>query len=252
MGNNFNKLHIAILSIAVILSCAHASTEDKKRAQISYDLGAESYVRNRTPEALDHFQKASQFDPEMPQPYNGLGLINHLKMKSYDEAIKNYKKALELEPKFSDAKNNLGAVYLDLDQCDKAIPLFQEALSDIFYKEPYLAEGNLGWCFYKTGKVEDGLSHLKNSIYINPKYCIGYRSIGIIFSELKNSDESIKYFQKYSENCPNLPDAFYRLGVEYDKSGKREEAKKNYSECSKLDPNGPTGEECRKLFGEPI
>ena len=80
-----------------------------------------------------------------------LGMVYHA-LEHLDESIGHYEQAVELKPSFSEAHNNMGTVLIDLGRYDDAIDSFKVALGDILYRTPALAEGNMGWAYYKKGR----------------------------------------------------------------------------------------------------
>ena len=57
-------------------------------------------------EAVKHYRKALQIEPNDSDTHNNLG--NALKLQGkIDEAIEHYRKALRIDPDYSNARNNL-------------------------------------------------------------------------------------------------------------------------------------------------
>ncbi|GAB4298808.1 MAG: hypothetical protein Kow0090_14310 [Myxococcota bacterium] len=238
---------LCAIPISIAVACAHSSEQNRKQAEIAYDLGANNFQNRRFRDAIYNFEQAINHDETFAPAHNGLGLLYHA-LKRYDEAIKYYERALELDPKYSEAKNNLASVYIDMGEYDKALPFLKEVLSDLFYKTPFLAEGNLGWALYKKGNTMEGINHIKKAVILNPAFCMGYKNLGIIFEEQNELEQAEKYFKKYAQKCPTVADAHYLLGRIYLKSGKPEDAKISFAEC-KLHASevSDLAEECEKL-----
>lgn len=235
------------LTAAFISACGHTVTEkDKISAQAHFDLGT-NYLNLAQPQnALEEYLKALNLNPEMAELHNGLGLLYQMAFRKYIEAEEHYLKAIELNPKYPEAINNLGTLYIDLEQYEKAAEMFEKVLSDILYRTPYMAEGNLGWALHKMGKTEDGVSHLKKSISMNPRYCLSYRMIGMIGMDKDDYSMAKKYFKGFSENCPDVSEAFYKLGMAAMKADDRETAVSAFTECVKKGKDDSFGQECEK------
>jgi tetratricopeptide (TPR) repeat protein len=60
--------------------------------------------------ATEQYNEALKLTPNLPEAYNGLGLIS-LRTNKLDEAIKRFRQAIAARPTFADAYNNLGVVY---------------------------------------------------------------------------------------------------------------------------------------------
>ena len=62
-------------------------------------------------EAITHYQKALQINPDYAEAHNNLG--NALLQKGrVDEAIAQYQKALQIKPDYAEAHDNLGNALL--------------------------------------------------------------------------------------------------------------------------------------------
>ncbi len=206
------------------------SDKDREAAAIHYDLGVEAQLKD-PPAAMKEFDAALQLDPEMPEAWHAKGLLLHVVYKRYEEAAAAYQKALELKPNFSDAKANLGNLYLDEKRYDDAIKLYEQALNDMTYRTPFIAHGNLGWAHYMKGQTREAIEETKTALTINPGYCLGYRTLGTIYTDQGSTEEACKQFGKYRENCPDVPDAHFREGTCLAKLGNTEAAAKSFDLC---------------------
>ena len=238
------------LALAAALGCA-PSAKELEDAQIHYDLGVnEMVVQHDTQSALKDLAAAAKANPNMAQAQNALGLLYHLMLHRPEDAVPHYLKALELDPKYSEAANNLGATYTDLGRYPEAAKLFERALSDDLYRTPFIAEGNLGWVLYKGGDARGGVQHLKRAIEENPKYCQGYRSLGILYSETGKVEKAEREFRAFRDKCPEIPEASYRLGLVLLKEGKQDEARQQLGQCAsgKDAKDTDLGVECARLL----
>lgn len=208
----------------------NVSEKDREEAGIHYDLGVQSQVEDPQT-AMREFERALELNPEMPEALHARGVLLHVVFRRLDEAQASYRKALELQPKFSDAHTNLGNLYLDEKRYDEAITEYEAALNDMMYRTPFIAQANLGWALYKKGEVGKAVGQLKASVTQNPKFCLGFKNLGVISDETGQTEEGCKYFGKYREACPNEGDAHRREGVCLAKLGKRSEAKASFEQC---------------------
>jgi tetratricopeptide (TPR) repeat protein len=94
--------------------------------------------------ALDKFQQAAQYDPQMPEAWNYVGYSNR-KLGNYDVALAAYERALALRPGDPDALEYRGEAYLGLSRVADA----QQAYLDLFASNRGLADKLLtamrGW-----------------------------------------------------------------------------------------------------------
>lgn len=237
----FDRLTALALALSALVgaSCAgpRISAKERDQAAIQYDLGVEALRTCDARTALEHFQLAVKTDPELEVAHAALGLTYHLSFADPLKAIAHYKKALELRPKSPEVSCNFANVYLDLGRYDEAIALYEKALEDVLYKTPFIAENNLGWCLYKKGEVQKGIGHIRTAIAANPGFCLGYRNLGIIYSETGEPERSAENFLLYAKNCPASPDAQFRLGMILLKKGDKTGAREAFGSCASQAPS---------------
>ena len=70
------------------------------------DLGSLLFNKGQVAEAKDHFQKASNLNPNLAQPHNYLGKV-FMREGDVDHAVLQFQEALRLHPDFPEAEENL-------------------------------------------------------------------------------------------------------------------------------------------------
>ncbi|HEX4620815.1 MAG TPA: social motility TPR repeat lipoprotein Tgl [Myxococcaceae bacterium] len=244
----FHRTPSLAAALLVLAACRHVPTEKELQgAQIHYDLGVQAQQGNDVQGAFKEFEAALTLDPRMAEAHNAMGILLHLSFQKPDEAIEHFKTALEIRPAFSEVKTNLGNVYLDQSRYDEAIAQYQEALNDMLYSTPFIAQGNLGWAMYRKGNVAQALDHIKAAVTLNPRFCLGYKNLGIIYGAQGNAEESCRQYGKYQEHCPDVADAYYQWGVCLGKQGKVAEAREKFAACQAKAANDQIRDDCRQL-----
>jgi Tfp pilus assembly protein PilF len=229
------------------MSCVHVPDEKERlQAQNYYDLAATN-LQKEPRQALADVERALTLNPDMPEANNAKGMLLHLAFARPEEAIGFYKHALEVRPTFSECKVNLGNLYLDQKRYDEAIGLYKDALNDMLYPTPYTAQGNLGWAQYKKGDREGALSNIKSAVTLNPKFCQGYRNLGIIYEESGATEDACKAFGKFREQCPEVAEAYLHEGVCLAKKGDLSGAHKSFQGCLDKSTNENERDECKRL-----
>ncbi|MBI3179432.1 MAG: tetratricopeptide repeat protein [Deltaproteobacteria bacterium] len=244
--------------------CACAATisdKDRSSAQLRYDLGIASLNQGDLRSALRELLAAVQVDPELAEAHHGLGLVFHA-MGRHEDALGHYQKAVELKPTISEARNNYGVLLLDMGRYDLAIVEFQAALADILYATPSLAEGNLGWAYYRKGDVPTALKHLRNAVAINPKFCRGYGWLARIELTPKKAEQVVAYGKRYEKHCladpalaAFLPAPFrqemnYYLGAGQALLGDREAAREALAACVAAEVETEFKAQCQRSLAE--
>jgi len=246
---------VAALAAALLAGCLHfaPSPKEKAAAENHYYLGVEALRAGDPQGSLRELQEALKLNPDFAEAHEELGLLLHLGYKHYDEAEKELRRAIELHPSLPEtmtmatAWTNLGNLYLDQGKYDEAIAAYDHALGDMLYREPYLAQGNRGWALFKKGKVEEGISSIKEAVTTNPKFCLGYRNLGQIYGEQGKAEESCRSYARYREACPDVGDAYFREGVCAAKLGKTDEAKTAFATCE-TKAAGALKDDCHRLL----
>ncbi|WNG38101.1 social motility TPR repeat lipoprotein Tgl [Archangium violaceum] len=243
------RLHPAWLLALALMGCKHVPSEKERQgAEIHYELGLQAQQAGNVQEAYKELQKSLELDPEYPEAHNAIAILLHMAFNRPEQAISHYKKALELRPNFSEVKTNLANVYLSQSRYDEAIKLYEEALNDMLYPTPFIAQGNMGWALYKRGDLERGLKSIKAAVTTNPGFCLGYKNLGIIYDETGDVSEACRYFGRYREACPDVADAYLREGACQVKQGKMEEARQSFTACEAKAKSQDLKDDCRRLL----
>jgi tetratricopeptide (TPR) repeat protein len=116
-------------------------------------------------EAVVHFQKAIQIQPDFAEAHYNFGNVL-VQQGQWDGAIAEFKKTLETQPDFAEAHNNLGNILLERGQVEVAMNHFQMALQ----LQPDFAEAhyNLGKALLENGRVQEALAHCQKSLKLQP------------------------------------------------------------------------------------
>ncbi|MGC8927694.1 MAG: tetratricopeptide repeat protein [Myxococcota bacterium] len=203
-------LVFSLLFSFIIFGCPATAQRDIKNSRIAYDLGCDYLSKNQGRAAFEQFVKAVELDPEFGDAHNALGLM-YLGLSDYQKAEIHFKKAISLNPNIPDYYNNLGRVYTEMGRYNEAIENFKKALSFLVYSSPHFAHTNLGWAYYKNGQIKEAFSELNTALQISPNFCLGYRVLGVIYSETNQPLDAIKNFNKYRENCPDNPEPYFLI-----------------------------------------
>lgn len=98
--------------------------------------------------------------PDVYFAWNNLGTLYYDK-KDYDKAIPVFQKVLNMNPDYKDGHNNLGSIFATRQQYDSAIVHFERAVE---LDSNYIAAVfNLGYAYGLTGKTQEGLPLLQKA-----------------------------------------------------------------------------------------
>jgi type IV pilus assembly protein PilF len=256
------KTTVAAFAWALALACAPTiSQKDRATAQIDYDVAVAAMNRGDMRAALRDLLAATELDPTMAEVHNALGLVYH-DLGKPDDALTHYQKAVKLRPDFSDAHNSFGTLLTDLGRYDEAIEQFKIALSDILYATPFLAEGNMGWAYYRKGDVENALKHLGNAVATSPTFCRGYTWLARIALDRNQPEQALAQVKRFEKYCvkdaavaSGVPATYihtmrYYFGLASLKLGDRSAAKDAFRDCANAEADSEPGQDCRRALHE--
>ena len=124
MKKEMKKSTDAIKLSKEMMAQAGFTKEDK--AKVEFGAGTMKAGSGQYQEAIIHFEKAIELNPNSAEAYNNWGFaLNEL--KQYEEAIEKYKKAIELNPNNVNAYNNWGVALNELEKTDEAIEKYKKA-----------------------------------------------------------------------------------------------------------------------------
>ena len=154
----------------------HASMVELHQDEYSahMQLGVAFRGKGRLDEAVVHFTRAVQLEPEAADPHVELGLTFTAKGQ-VDAAIAHYRDAIRLQAGRADAHNNLGAVFTEQGRFDEAIRELREAVRI----DPNLeaAHVNLGLAFVKADRVAESIPEFREVLRINPNNELAKRAV---------------------------------------------------------------------------
>jgi Tfp pilus assembly protein PilF len=167
--------------------------QQKNDAMAAQQLGHAFLIEGRYARALQELHKADTLLPDDKDIINTLGLA-YWARKDYAHAEEKFKRAAELDPIFSEAWNNLGALYIDLERYDAAIVALDKALDNVFYGTSERAMTNLGWAYYKTGRSSEAIEKLKEAIEMAPSFSLAHRHMGVVLQSQGKYVQAVAHF----------------------------------------------------------
>jgi Tfp pilus assembly protein PilF len=134
---------------------------EPQNAQNHFSLGVALISRGRTEEGIAHLEAALDLDPDNAGAHSELGVaLDHQGKK--DEALEHCLRAIQIAPGYVEGLSNLGEVLLDRQQYDLAAASFRKALA----LKPGSAEVryDLGRALMQQGKVAEALGEFRQAL----------------------------------------------------------------------------------------
>jgi Tfp pilus assembly protein PilF len=245
------RLFAAFCALLLVSCSGMSAAQRAQAAEIHQQLGDNLLNQGDPQGAMKEYLQSVDYD-ETPEAHLGLGVIYSWSLGRPEDGEREFKRALEMRPDYAEAMNNLGALYIQRARFADAIPPLEKAARDPLYKSRVLAQSNLGWALYKAGQVDRGIGEIKGALAVAPKYCLGWRQLGTIYSEQAKIDDASKAFGRYAEECPDVGDAHLLFGKALARQQRAKEARLEFERCAvpKQDRDKPIASECARFLRE--
>ena len=100
-----------------------------------------------------------------------------------------------------------------------------------------IAHYNLGVQFVGTGRVDDGIRHLREAVRLEPRYAIAHNRLALAIDSKGHTPEVTKLLADVVKILPTSSDAYANLGISLAKDGKNAEAIAAFEQALLLNPN---------------
>jgi len=212
--------------------------------QTPFTTGKHYFSRGEYDKAVIEFKKSIELDPDQTESYYYLGQCylqkgiieynNKNIFKAYSlyrkadkiaqQVIPKYEKIIEDDPENLNSYLRLGYIY--------------EVRSIV----PFINDYDKALEYYLKALTLDAVSESKNRgiyVYLNTR-------VGSIYYQMKDYSQAIEYSEKAKEMSHQNVEAYYYLGLSYDKIGKKEKAIEYLSRVIELAPQSEYALEAEK------
>jgi type IV pilus assembly protein PilF len=241
---------IILLPVIFFLGCAGTpvgTTGQDTNVRALRDMGTSLVRQGNLRAGLEYLLKALKEDPRNPDLNHELALV-YRDLKEYQISLDYFKKALHLRSDFPEAQNNLGTLYILMEDWDKAIESFQAATGNILYKTPEIAYNNMGLAYYHKGDYEKAIESYQMALAAFPGYSACYLNLGLVYERLNRYEEAIQSYEKSARYGPEYPAPYLRLGRLYHRLGRTGDAVEILREFLSIVKEGPEAEEAQDLL----
>ncbi len=177
--------------------------------------------RGELADAIAHFQKVLEIQPDDPDGHENLGNAL-LKKGNVDEAMFHYREALKSAPYRADIHFNFGNAFVQKGQSDEALAHFQRACEiNPNYVEAY---NNAGSVLLRMGRINEAISCWQKALAIRPNLALPHNNIGYALCRYGRVDEGLSHFQKALEIQPDCVEARNNMAVALLQKGRTDEA----------------------------
>jgi tetratricopeptide (TPR) repeat protein len=160
---------------------------DSGQFVINFDAGSMAHHLKLTPPAAkrvkQRFTAAHWFN---------IGL--ELESTSIPEALRAYEKALEIDPTMADAHLNIGKLYHDRKEFEKAEAHYRAAAEQV-PRDP-APHFNLGVLMEDLERAEEAMRAYRHAITLDPKFADAHYNLGLLCETVGKKTEAIAHLHK--------------------------------------------------------
>lgn len=202
-------------------------------------LGVGFLETGNYPRALREFLEAEKLER------NNAAILNHVAIayffrEDYGLSENYLLRALAIDPNFTDARNNLGRLYVELGRFKPAIYELQRVIADLTYSSPEKAHFNMGLAYFNAEDYEQASRYFSKSISLKQGYCEGQVQLGITNYYLEKFGQAVEGLQVSLPNCKSQADQVrYFIALSQYRLGHSEIAKEGFHNLMNLYPGSP-------------
>lgn len=207
--------------------------QDEQRAAVLQRLTQLLLQQRRFSEALDYLRLAVQSGLGGQETVRKIGLV-HLELEQFDQAIAVFKEMLEKDPSADNIRIYLGIAYEEKDDLTSAYSEF----SKIPKSSPYFydAVSHIALILKDQGKVDAAIDVFKDAIAVNRSNLELFLNFSTLYEALDRLQAALEILLGNEQAFQKEARLHFRIGVLYDKLGKREESINRMKQVLKLEP----------------
>ena len=193
-----------------------------------FKQGRSRYNEKRYKEAITHFEKAVQSEPQNSIYPNWLGWTYILNNQP-EKALIYLKKSNNSKPRASNYKG-LGRIYLRKGDCEQAVSCYRQWAE--LAPEDWDAYYSTGIAYFRLEKYDEALKQFKRA-NSKKKTQAAYIGIGDVYVMLEKYTDAVNMYKQAAECAPDNPSTYIMIGGTYFRMKKYQDAVSYYEKaCS--------------------
>jgi len=214
------------MGVLGLTSCSHLSetTNKAEKAQLYLQLSSDMFAQRDYSKALEYCHQSLTEKPNFAAAYNHMGII-YMETKRYSKAEEAFKKALDIQPNYPEVLNNFGVLMNRQERFQDAVSYLNQALKADHYITPENALTNLGYSYFRLGKLPKAKAYHQRALDILPDFCLANKNMGDVFAKEKKYSKSIEFYNRALATCPLYEESHFKLGLALMKLGQKNTAK---------------------------
>ncbi len=187
----------------------HALAVTKNNFAAHLNLGIALEMSGKVDEAIKHYYRALEINPQSDKVYNNLGVALE-KQGRLQEAIECVKKAVALKPNSPDAHGNLAMMLADAKRFDEAVYHCEELIR--LTPDDPIAHWLRGRLYAAMGDPASAEAELRHSIRLQPNFADGHFHLALVLKSMGRDAEAEKEYRMAVQLNPNHSAAHNNLG----------------------------------------
>lgn len=172
-------------------------------------------------------------DPSNVDYLKQLGSI-YVQNQEDEKAIPYYEQIITFYPHYIEAMNSLGAIYRRLHRYEESIAILQKAVDE--GRDVASVNYNLGFTYKEMGNYQDAIEAFNLVIHENPDDVLAYNHLGKIYDAQKNYEKAIASYKRGLQIDQNHPILNYNLAHCYEETKNITDAIRCYQAALKTRP----------------
>jgi len=182
---------------------------------------------------MAEYKAAIEADPTSAEAHFDLGRL-YVYRRMLREAAREYERGLKYEPNSAQARKQLADVYYRMGLKDKAAAEYEKVIALQFDLGAYT---NLGIIYAERGQYDRAIKQYRNAISANPNSAIPYNNLAWLYMEMgTNLDEALDLARRAVELSPTAP-CIETLARVYFKAGMYADAEREIRRAIRLSPD---------------
>ncbi|HYL15372.1 MAG TPA: protein kinase [Terriglobales bacterium] len=219
------------------LAAAETFTTGSLEAAHEYALGQTAQFAGKWDDAIEHYLKASQLDPDLGRAYVGLGNAYH-NTGQIQQAEKYYQLALSKTDRMSDREKyrTRGAYYLLIRDTDQAIEQQLQLVKQ--YPADTAGLANLALAYFYRRDMPRALEEGRQALAVYPQSLIFRNNVGLFAMYAGEFDQAIKEQSTVIQTNPSFVLGYVGLALSELGQGHPEKAIEAYHKLESLRAQG--------------
>lgn len=193
---------------------------DNENPHVLHNLGCAMKALGRLDKAESYFNEVIVLDQQRHDTYNDLGNLFYMR-EDWDKAIELYEKALSLSPDSDIYRNNLKKARKRMSEHFQKTKFDQAAR---FESDPVRAYYNLGMHFVVWNRLDQAEVEFRKALRFAPDDPDPHEGLGLLYFKKKEYENAVNSLRKVLSTEPDRINLYRPLGLSYSRLGRKNKA----------------------------